>query len=164
MHVAHHVTAVVGATSRGTELHGAPMHQAHGQPGIGHRGVHLFIREAARDIIDEVYAGLGRGTGHGSAHGVDGGLDSLFVERTDHRNHALLLDVLLHTHRSRPGPGGFAADVDHVSARGDQLVSMRERGIDVDPAPAVRKRIFGDVHDSHDQGAAGDGQVTNCHC
>ncbi len=26
------------------------------------------------------------------------------------------IDVRLHTYRSRPGPGGFAADVDHVSA------------------------------------------------
>ncbi len=48
----------------------ATLHQAHGQPGIGHRGVHLFIRKAARDLLDEVYAGLGPHVALDELHGL----------------------------------------------------------------------------------------------
>ena len=50
-------------------------------------------------------------------------------------------DLVLGADRSGARPGGFAADVEHVGALGDQPAGVGQRGRGIEEAAAVRKTV-----------------------
>ena len=160
MHIAHHIATVVGATGRGAKgafLQRAPVHQAHGHAGLGHRAIHLRISQATGDVINHVHAGRCGRTGHRGAHRIHGGADAQLTQRLNDGNHAALFDVRLHPHRTRPG--GLTADVNHVRALRHEFAGVVDGGIDVQPLTAIGEGILRDVDNAHHQRAVGNGQI-----
>ena len=160
--IAHNIPAVVGHSGRAAELDGAPVHEAHRQAGLGHGAVHVWVGGTTGDIIDHVDAGLRSGFGNRGPHRIHGGLNPLLVQRLDDGHDAALFLLGSHAHRARAG--GLAADIDHVRAGFHEVAGVVERIVDVDPAPAIGEGILRDVDDAHDQRAAGNSEIADCHC
>ena len=160
MHIAHHIAAVVGATGRGAKgafLQRAPVHQAHGHAGLGHRAIHLRIGQATGDVINHVHTGRCRRAGHRGAHRIHGGADAQLAQCLNDGNHAALFDVRLHPHRTRPG--GLTTDVNHVRALRHEFAGVVDGGIDVQPLTAIGEGILRDVDNAHHQRALGNTQI-----
>ena len=141
---------MIRAAGRGAEcalLQRTPVHEAHGHAGLGHRAIHLRIRQATRDIINHVHAGCCRRTCHRGAHRIHGGADAELAQGLNDGHHAALLDVRLHADRARAG--GFAADVNHVSTLCHELAGVINGGIKVQPPAAIGKGILRNVDDAH---------------
>ena len=125
VHIAHDIPAVVRGARRGAKLLSPPVHEAHRPARIRHRGEHLRIREAARDVVDHIHARCSRRGRRRRTHGVHRRANTLRMQRLDHRHDALDLVALLHAHRARTR--GLTAHVDHVRARRDELARVRNR-------------------------------------
>ena len=84
--------------------------------------------------------------------GVDRDPDAVGGQRLDHRDDPAQLLGLVD--RRGAGPGGLAADVDHVGALGDQAPAVGDGGVGVEEAAAVGERVGGHVEDAHDERTA----------
>src|SRR5690606_22329083 len=125
----------------------APVHGDVVEAALGGDPAHPFVGEAARDVVDHGDAGLDGGFGGGRAHRVDAHGNAARDEFGDDGQHARFLFERVDA--GGAGAGRFAADVDEVGARGDELFGVRDGLVDVGVFAAVTERVGRDIEYPH---------------
>ena len=155
--VGDHVgTRVRGAAGTGGEIVGAhPVHEDPRHARLGDDSSHVRVGHAAGDVVDEVCAGCDGLFGDGRAHRVDAhggaGRGEVAYDGNDPRG------LLVRGHAHGPRSGRFAADVDDVGARCDELAPVSHRVGGVEVLTPVGEGVLGDVEDAHHDAAIGRG-------
>ena len=150
-YLGHHVGV------RGSALHvlgvAAPVHADIREAALGHQGQQLWIGPAAGDVVDQPNPGGDGLGGDLAAHRVDADAGAGGSEGPHDRNHPAQL--LGHGRADRPGARGFATYLDDVGPLLDELETVGDRGLVIEPLTAVGEGVRRDVDHAHHDGSAG---------
>jgi len=140
-----HVGDDVGVVAHGIPpiAAAAPVHRDVIDLELSDRRQHRGVLEPAAHVVDDDGAGLDGGPRGRRVEGVDRDADALRGERAHDRHHARRL--LDRGHGLGAGPGRLAPDVDDVGTVVDEPAGLRDRGLGLEPAPAVAERVGRDV-------------------
>ena len=118
---------------------------------LRHRGEHVRIGEATRDVVDDARARCdGADSGLG-VHGVDADDEALLGEGRDDRQHARHLLGQLHPLGARAR--GLATHIDDLCALPHQPERVGDGGFGVEESATVAEGVGCRIHDPHDHRA-----------
>ncbi len=103
----------------------------------------------AGDVVDDARTGGDRGGHDRGMAGVDRDAEPALGQAPHHRHHAA--DFLFRRDFLRTGPGGFAADVDDVSALPGEAQALRGGILGGGEVAAVGEAVRRDIDHAHDQ-------------
>ena len=126
----------------------APVHDDEGSPARRDEVRHLRVGQAPAHVVDDRGPGLEGGRGDARPHGVDGDGDALDGQRAHDGHDTAQLLVLAGALGA--GAGGLSPDVDDARSGGDEGPAVGDRGVGLDPPPAVAEGVRRDVDDAHD--------------
>ncbi len=145
------------------------MHEDGSTRSLGDSAGHGCVPSKAADVIDDLNSGVEGGAGDDRFICVDGenGVWALALDGQNHRENAV--EFILGGDRSgerrsiahrgeHAGAGGFATDVENVSAFFEQFEAVLDGALRIEVQPTVRKGVRGDVEHTHDKGAIAEGE------